>query len=99
MLGIFLHAFLSANWKVTFSKIYFKNTIRVVKSLDLSVLIWVQSVCKFHQQSTKVAASRPRVKCDSAIIYFYQFIPPCFCMILFYNYLILTCPCVKMIFT
>ena len=30
------------------------NTIRVVKSLDLQVLILVQSVCKLHQQSTKM---------------------------------------------
>ena len=54
--------------KLSFSKKTFKNTIRMSKSLDpdqvrrLSGLIWVQTVCKGYQQTTKVATSGERVK-------------------------------------
>ena len=50
---------------------YFRNTIRVSKSLDpdqdqhanmLLVLIWIQTVCKGDQQMTKVMASKERVE-------------------------------------
>ena len=49
-----------------FSKLFFskKCTIRVSNGLDpvLSVLIWVQTVCKYYQQTTKVAHRKGRVK-------------------------------------
>ena len=46
----------------------FFNTIRVPNSLDpdqsklLSDLIWVQTVCKAYQQTTKVSHRQQRVK-------------------------------------
>ena len=46
--------------KSTFSKISFRNTIRVANSLDpdqaqhLSGLIWVRTVCKAYQQTPLV---------------------------------------------
>ena len=45
----------------------FRNTIRVsniwiqIRTDVLSVLIWIQTVCKGYQQKTKVAASKERV--------------------------------------
>ena len=54
--------------KLTFSKTSFRYTIRVSNGLDqdqtdiLSVLIWVQTVCKGYQQTSKVATySKERV--------------------------------------
>ena len=51
--------------KSTFSKTYFRNTIRVSNGLIrsiLSVLILVPTVRKGYQQRTKVTASKERVK-------------------------------------
>ena len=55
--------------KSIFSKNSFRNTMRVSNSFyphqdqySLSVLIWVQTVCKNYQQTTKNTASRLRVK-------------------------------------
>ena len=42
--------------KSTFSKNYFRNTIRVANRT--SGLIWIQNVCKSYHQMIKVAASR-----------------------------------------
>ena len=41
-------------------------------SLDLLVLIWVQTVCIDYQQITKVAARRQRVKEDSHCVLPFQ---------------------------
>ena len=41
------------------------NTIRMSDSLDpdqAKQFVWVQTVCKGYQQTTKVATSRERVK-------------------------------------
>ena len=51
---------------------FFQNTVSVSNGLNpdqdqsdiLSVLIWVQTVCKGYQQTIKVAASKERVKED-----------------------------------
>ena len=49
-------------FKINFSKNPFRNTIRVSNSLDrISVLIWVQTVCK-GQQTKNVTDSMERVK-------------------------------------
>ena len=48
--------------KLTFLKKYFRNTIRMSNSLDLSVLIRVQTVSNGYQQTTKVDTSQERVK-------------------------------------
>ena len=51
-----------------FQKQSFRNTIRVSDSLDpnrpdvLLSLIWVQTVCKGYQQTTKVATSGESIK-------------------------------------
>ena len=50
-----------------FQKKNFKNTIRVSNGLGPdhdrhSVLIWVLTVCKIYQETTKVVASKQRVK-------------------------------------
>ena len=49
-----------------FFKNSFRNTIRVQKGIQIrtdavSVLIWLQTVCKSYQQTTEVAASKERV--------------------------------------
>ena len=58
-------------FKINFFKKYFRNTITLsecqtvwiqIKTNILSVMIWVQTVCKGYQQRTKVAASKKRVK-------------------------------------
>ena len=65
---VILHAFWSSVdffFKLTFSKKSFRNTIRVSNSLDpdqaWSGLIWVQTVCKGYQQTTKISTSGKRV--------------------------------------
>ena len=52
--------------KLTFSKNSFRNTVRVLNSLDIdqdfkSVVIWVQTVCKGYELTTKVTAGKERV--------------------------------------
>ena len=55
------------SWANFFQKNYFRNCIIVSNGLDqvrtdiLSVFIWIQTVCKVYQQTTKVAASKERV--------------------------------------
>ena len=61
-----------SSFRITFSKKNFRNTIQVSKQFGsrsgptfrtniLSVLIWVQTVYKDYQQTTKVAASKEGV--------------------------------------
>ena len=40
----------------------------------LLVLVWVQTVCKVNQQTTKVAASRQKVKGNFSFFYFCVFL-------------------------
>ena len=64
--------------KLTFENNSFRNTIRVtnglvsdqddILSVLMSVLIWVQTVCKGYQQITKVVASK------DYFIYMYMYI-------------------------
>ena len=75
MLGNFACFFVVCGFffKINFSKKSLRNTIRVSNSLDpdqaerfvgpdiLSGLIWVQTVCKDYQQTSKVETSRERV--------------------------------------
>ena len=37
-----------------------------IRTDDLLLLIWVQTVCKGYQQTTKVAANKERVKVPSS---------------------------------
>ena len=57
--------------KLTFKKIFLHEHYQSVerkwiqiRTDDLSVLIWVETVCKCYQQMTKVAASEERVNFD-----------------------------------
>ena len=40
-----------------------------IRSNDLSVLIWVQTVCKGYQQMKKIVTSKERVNADFAGLY------------------------------
>ena len=53
----------------------FRNIIRVTNSLDLSVLIWVQTVCKDYQQTTKVSTIVSDLKCTMCTFFFQNCIP------------------------
>ena len=73
--------------KLTFSKTSFRNTIRVSNSWDpdqarhFVSLIWVHTVCKGYQQTTKVATSRERVYLYAEDIYSFCFsVCPLICM-------------------
>ena len=69
MLGNFFMRLSSADFfPINLSKYSFRNTIKVSNSLDpdqeyiLSVLIWVQTVCKVYLQTTKVPACKETVR-------------------------------------
>ena len=74
-----MHLLSSADFflKKTFSKNSFWNNLRVSNGMDpgqdrLLVQIWVQTVCKGYQQTTKVADSKERAKkCASHIRFWY----------------------------
>ena len=47
----------------SFKKSFYEHNQSVKRQIDyLSVMIWVQTVCKIYQLATKVAASKERVK-------------------------------------
>ena len=74
---VIVHDFLSSTdffQNQHFQKSSFRNTIRECQTLwiqirkdRMSVLIWVQTVCKVYQQTTAIIASKERIKTLSTI--------------------------------